>query len=112
MLTLRASAGTAYSWISTSSIRVCARRYSAPTSWPTRSKLDREYGSRASSRPVASASRDVPCAIRYAIARAVCGSQPSATTPARTLTGSSVSPLRSVFRYTVRITRTVPASVW
>jgi hypothetical protein len=28
------------------------------------------------------------------MARAVCGSQPSATTPARTLTGSSVGPLR------------------
>jgi len=42
MLTLRASAGTACSWISSSSIRVCAHRYSVPTSWPTRSKLDRE----------------------------------------------------------------------
>jgi len=31
------------------------------------------------------------------------GNHPSATTPARTLTGSSVAPLRSVFRYTVRI---------
>jgi hypothetical protein len=111
MLTLRASAGTSYCWISTSSIRVCARRNNVPTSWPTRSKLEREYGSRASSRAVASASREVPCATRRAIARAVCGSHPSATTPARTLTGSSVSPLRSAFRYTVRITRTVPASV-
>jgi hypothetical protein len=31
-LTLRASAGTAYAWISTSSIRGCARRNSVPTS--------------------------------------------------------------------------------
>ena len=112
MLALRASAGTAYSRISASSIRGCARRNSVPTSWPTRSKLEREYGSRASSRDVASASREVPFAIRCAIARAVYGNHPSATTPARTLTGSSVAPLRPVFRYTVRITRTVPASVW
>jgi hypothetical protein len=42
-LTLRASAGTAYAWISASSIRGCARLYSVPTSWPTRSKLEREY---------------------------------------------------------------------
>jgi hypothetical protein len=46
MLTLRASAGTAYAWISASSIRGCARLYSVPTSWPTRSKLEREYGRR------------------------------------------------------------------
>jgi hypothetical protein len=44
----------------------CSRRlrYSAPTACPTRSMLLREYGSRMSSRPVASASRDVTCDTR------------------------------------------------
>src|SRR5262249_54156940 len=41
---------------------------------------------------VCSASREVPCAKSCAIGRAVRGSQPSPTTPARTLTGSTVSP--------------------
>jgi hypothetical protein len=42
--------------------------------------LLREYGSRINSRPVASASRDVTCDMRWAIARAVLGNQLPSTT--------------------------------
>src|SRR5256885_12131553 len=80
------------------------------------SKLDREYGSRPNSRTLASASRDVPCCISCAITRAVCGSQPSPTTPARRLTASTTlppgCPPRSPdLRYNDRSTDTEPAIV-
>src|SRR5713101_5699788 len=72
----------------------CAATVSAPTRCVTRSKLEREYGSRPHSSACVSASREVPCCPACAMACAVCGSQPSPTTPARRLTGSTTRPSR------------------
>lgn len=82
--------------------------YRAPTAWPTRSTLQRLYGSRPTGYAVSSASRDGPCCSRCAIAVAASGSHPPSSAPARRLIASTTVPLRSA-RYNVgglEVTRT------